>query len=152
MQINDVFQVINSEKAAAFCLSKGGWEGWLQCELWGYLSLEKKQEVERELAYPRSKKRCDLVVRQSNGSDLWVELKAYGVFREGDGDRFLDAIAADVHKISNERPSGTNGLVLVVVPKAIAQSFATALAERRWNGFASQNGQYAVVYYMNLSA
>ena len=100
------------------------------------------------MAYPRSRKRCDLVVRSAD-PDLWVELKAYGVFREGDADRFLDAVAADVHKIEN-RPMGTRGLVLVVVPKAIAESFDRAIRQRGWNGFKTAEGRYAVVFHMNL--
>ena len=41
--------VLNSEKASAIALSKGGWEGWLQCELWYELSIEQTTEVEREV-------------------------------------------------------------------------------------------------------
>ena len=25
---------VDSEMGGALCLSKGGWEGWLQCEMW----------------------------------------------------------------------------------------------------------------------
>jgi len=144
MDINDVFEVINTEKAAALCLSRGGWEGWLQCELWGYLSIEKKIEVEREVPYPRSREKCDLVVR-STDRDLWVELKACGLFREGDINRFLDAVAVDVHKIGN-RPMNTNGRVLVVVPKAMLGE----IHQHGWNGFEKAEGRYAFVFYRDI--
>ena len=148
MKMSDVFAVINTEKAAALCLSKGGWEGWLQCELWGHLNIKKKLEAEREVAYPGSSKRCDLVIRSSD-PELWVELKAYGVFREGDADRFLNAVAADVYKMQ-DRPEGSNGLVLVVVPNAIAESFFRAIEQRGWKGFACAKGNYAVVFHMSF--
>lgn len=41
MDLDDVVTVVNNERVAALCLSKGGWEGWLQAELWYYLSIEK---------------------------------------------------------------------------------------------------------------
>ncbi|MEM7758647.1 MAG: hypothetical protein AAF298_11045 [Cyanobacteria bacterium P01_A01_bin.40] len=148
MDIKDVFAVINTEKAGAMCLSKGGWEGWLQCELWWHLSIEKKLEVEREVSYPGSSKRCDLVLRNSN-PELWIELKAYGVFREGDADRFLNAIATDVLKIE-DLPSTANGLVLVVLPNAIAESFHSAINRRGWHGFKSAQGKYATIFHMSL--
>lgn len=148
MEIKDVFAVINTEKAAALCLSKGGWEGWLQCELWGHLSLVRKLEVEREVTYPNSSNRCDLVVR-SLDPELWVELKAYGAFREGDADSFLDGVAADVAKME-ARPSNSRGLVLVVVPNSIAESFYNAIMQRRWNGFKHDKGTYATVFHMSF--
>lgn len=147
MDMNDVFAVINTEKAAALCLSKGGWEGWLQCELWSHLSLEKGETVEREVAYPESRERCDLVI--GSNSQLWVELKAYAIFREGDANRFLDAVAYDIDKLS-ALPEETEKLVLVVVPQAIAESFSDAISQRGWNGFEVVELTYAFVFYMNV--
>lgn len=148
MNLNDVLAVVNTEAAASFCLSKGGWEGWLQCELWRYLSINQRETVEREVAYPGSRARCDLVAND-NGVPLWVEIKCYGAFREGDGDAFLDGIGADVGKLDG-RPHGTHGLALVVVPKAIGDSFSQALQARRWLGFQRTDATYASVYHMTF--
>ncbi|WP_233874624.1 hypothetical protein [Paraburkholderia adhaesiva] len=133
MDINDVIAVVDSEAAASLCLSKGGWEGWLQCELWSYLTTTRNESPEREVAYPGRAERCDLVV-MVNGVTTWVEIKAYGIFREGDTNRFLDSIGLDIMKL-NQKPAGTQGLSLVVVQSAIRESFQAALQSRHWNGF-----------------
>ncbi|MGS0894636.1 hypothetical protein ACVBGC_19200 [Burkholderia stagnalis] len=148
MDINDVLAVVNTEAAAALCLSKGGWEGWMQCELWRYLSINRQEAVEREVAYPGGRERCDLVA-SAGGVPLWVEIKCYGIFREGDGDRFLDAIAKDLSKL-DMKPPGARGLALVVVPKAIADSFDGALRARRWLGFQTTESLYARVYHLTI--
>lgn len=146
MDINDVLKVVNSESAAALCLSKGGWEGWLQCELWRYLTVVKNEPVEREIAYPGSRTRCDLVATH-DGAPLWVEIKAFGIFREGDPDVFLDSIGLDIQKLA-EKPAGARALVLVVVPKAISDAFTQALRDRRWYNFQTTDSTYAAVYHM----
>jgi len=148
MDINDVLAVINNEAAVSLGLSKGGWEGWLQCELWRYLTYQNRS-AERELPYPKGKARCDLVVNDTGQPPLWVEIKAFGHFREGDADRFLDGIALDVQKLPG-RPPGTSGLMLVVIPKAISESFSSALASRKWLGFVATDAQFLTVYHMEF--
>lgn len=103
MNIEDVLAVVNTEAAVSLCLSKGGWEGWLQCELWRYLTIEKNESPEREVAYPDSRNRCDLVA-SDDGTPLWVEIKAFGIFRTGDEDLFLDSIGLDIQKLSGKPP------------------------------------------------
>ena len=151
MDLNDVKQVVNTEKATALSLSKGGWEGWLQCELWSYLSLTKKTTVEREVLYPNSDPQiyCDLVVG-ATAPQLWVELKAFGFFRENDVNRFLDGVAQDVHKLTHQKPAGSKGLVLVVVPKAIGTSFDTGITNRGLHGFQKEQESHVNLYYMNI--
>lgn len=142
--------VMNSEKANALSLSKGGWEGWLQCELWAALTIDHSITVEREVTYPNTKARCDLVMTPPKpGQPCWIELKAYGIFRQGDEDAFLDAIAADVQKLQ-KKPGGTQGLSLVVVPNGIATAFNVALQQRKWTGFTQVNAKYVTLYYMSL--
>ncbi|NEO15398.1 MULTISPECIES: hypothetical protein [unclassified Moorena] len=146
MDLQDVREVVNSEGVAALSLSKGGWEGWLQCQLWAYLSLTKKQTVEREVLYPNSRQRCDLVVGFADPK-LWVELKAFGIFRTGDEEEFLNSIAYDVLKLKN-RPNGSTALVLVILPKVSSEWFETAIEQGRWNGFEKQEEKYVNLYYM----
>jgi hypothetical protein len=148
MDIRDVLEVVNSEAASSLCLSKGGWEGWLQCELWRYLTIIKSESVERELAYPGTRERCDLVV-SFNGVPMWIEIKAFGIFREGDANRFLDSIGMDIMKLA-KKPHGANGLALVVVPKAIGDAFNEALRSRKWLGFECTDSKYAFVYHMTF--
>lgn len=149
MEIEDVIAVIDSERAVSLSLSKGGWEGWLQCELWGYLSLIKKKTVEREAPYPRSRERCDLVEGVAP-DQLWIEVKAFGIFREGDADQFLDSIARDVYKLE-ARPNGSRGMVLVIVPKGIREAFTNAILQRRWTGFnIVDRAKYVDLYYLTL--
>lgn len=145
MDMNDVFDVVNNEMAAHLCLSSGGWEGWLQCELWSHL-VSKGDAAEREVSYPDpyNNLRCDLVSMHKS-AELWVEIKAFGIFRQGDEQRFLDAIARDVMKL-DARPANTYGLALVVVPKAILGPFMEALKKRRWNGFGHQDSDYVAVF------
>jgi hypothetical protein len=146
MDINDVLTVVRSEAAVSLCLSKGGWEGWLQCELWRYLTIDKNESPEREVAYPGGGERCDLVVSY-NGAPLWVEIKCFGIFREGDANRFLDSIAKDIWKL-DRKPAGAGGLALVVVPRAIGDAFNEALKSRNWLGFGRTDSEYALVYHM----
>jgi hypothetical protein len=74
--IDCVGYIVGTPRGAALSLSKGGWEGWLQCEAWLMLT-EAQHTVEREAPYPgRPGLRCDLLV--TGGTPLWVELKAFG--------------------------------------------------------------------------
>ncbi|WP_444931173.1 hypothetical protein ACJJIF_05150 [Microbulbifer sp. SSSA002] len=145
MDLGDVVAVVNRERVGVLCLSQGGWEGWLQCEIWAYLNAEKNpaESVEREVRYPGADMYCDLV---ANGN-LWIELKAFGAFREGDEKRFMDSIAKDVWKI-DQRPEGTKGLVLVVVPKAIGEDLVKGFYERGWTGFNRQDEEYVSLFYL----
>ncbi|MEO2051924.1 MAG: hypothetical protein ABGX00_09145 [Allomuricauda sp.] len=150
MTLEDLFNliklIVNGQKAYELSLSKGGWEGWLQCELW-YLLNQNDISSERELPYPppHGKKRCDLVI--SDQVNKWVEIKAYGVFRDKSVEDFITAIAADVDKLIHDRPQNTNGISLVVVPKAISHKFLEAIT-RRWNNFKFVEYQYVYVFYI----
>jgi hypothetical protein len=146
MDINDVMAVVNRETAVTLCLSKGGWEGWLQCELWRYLTIDKNESAEREVAYPGGRGRCDLVVSHDR-APLWVEIKCFGIFRDGDANRFMDSIAKDIWKL-DRKPAGASGLALVVVPRAIGDAFNEALKARNWLGFQRMVSEHAFVYYM----
>ena len=150
MDIDDVITVVNNDVAASFCLSKGGWEGWLQCELWRHLTITKNEVAEREFPYPiGGAARCDLVTSR-NGTALWVEIKAFGIFREGDETLFLDSIGVDVQKLSR-KPAGALGLSIVVVPAAIGEAFHVALATRRWVNFERRDCDYASVYSLQVA-
>lgn len=152
MDINDIIQVMDgqSEKATALCLSKGGFEGWLQAELWYYLNIIKNQSAEREVKYPQSNTYCDLVCSGGmTAPNQWVELKAYGIFRDGDTDRFLDGVAMDVMKIDG-KPQDASGSVYLVVPKAIADKIEGLIQRRGWHMFQRAETVYAFIYYANL--
>lgn len=101
------------------------------------------ESVEREVRYPGTEY-CDLVV----GDNLWVELKAFGIFREGGENRFMDGVARDVHKM-NDKPNGTNGLVLVVVPKAIGTDLRDEFRNRGWTGFIQRDAKYVSLFYVS---
>lgn len=147
MNLQDLFAVVNTEHAAALSLSKGGWEGWLQAELWYYLNITKQppESTEREVQYPRTQTYCDLVT----SNNQWVEIKAFGIFREGDYQRFMDSIANDVMKM-DRRPRGATGLVLVIVPIAIGDELKREFERRGWNGFTRVNAEYVSVFHMGF--
>jgi hypothetical protein len=146
MNLQDIVAIVNSEKAAALCLSKGGWEGWLQAELW-YRCMMAREGVEREKPFPNNQGiRCDLVGTDA-GLEVWLELKAFGVFREGDVQRFLDGIGLDVQKLAY-KPGGTKGVSIFVVPIAIQDTINRALASRKWQGYACERCNYALIYHM----
>ncbi len=149
--LNPLLKIMGSQRANALSLSKGGWEGWLQCELWAELSIQDGITAERELSYPTPNHalRCDLVTTLPGGDHCWIEIKAYGAFRQGDENAFLDAIAIDVHKLGHIKPAGVSGLSLVVVPNAIASSFDGAIAQRGWPNFNKTVYQYVTLYDMN---
>lgn len=150
MDMKDVMAVVNTDAAASLALSKGGWEGWVQCELWRHLTL-KGETAERELPYPRPyhNMRCDLVTTAPDHTPLWAEIKAFGIFREGDETRFLDGIAVDVQKLG-DKPHGAIGLSLVMVPRAIEDTFRKALADRGWTNFKVEEGEYVSVFHMTV--
>ena len=77
------------EALNTLCLSKGGWEGWLQCQL--YLDMRipqqdwwwnpdgvSREKMRREVAYPSGGERCDLVIGNLVQGEWWIEIKAYG--------------------------------------------------------------------------
>lgn len=138
--------IVDGPKAYELSLSKGGWEGWLQCELWYALNLEDITS-EREYPYPapHQKKRCDVVIFEQ--VDKWIEIKAFGVFREKSVEDFITAIAADVDKLLHDKPLTASGLSLVVVPKAISPKFLEAIT-RRWNNFKFVEFRYVYLFYI----
>lgn len=147
MDLNDLLAVVNTEHAAALSLSKGGWEGWLQAELWYYLNITKTptESTEREVKFPQTQTYCDLMT----STNQWVEIKAFGIFREGDENRFMDGIALDVMKM-DKRPNGATGLVWVVVPRAIGDELVRAFKDRGWNGFERTNAEYVSIFQMRF--
>ncbi|TAN06837.1 MAG: hypothetical protein EPN36_03655 [Rhodanobacteraceae bacterium] len=149
MEMQDILDVVNTAAAASLSLSKGGWEGWVQCELWRHL-VDKGESAEREAPYPvpYSNLRCDLVA-DADGTPLWVEIKAFGVFRHGDEVRFLDSVSTDVMKLGS-KPEGAIGLAVVIVPNAIADSFRRALSDRGWHGFKVQEAEYVSVFHLQF--
>ncbi|MEL6141520.1 MAG: hypothetical protein AAFU67_07860, partial [Bacteroidota bacterium] len=143
--------IMGTEKANALSLSKGGWEGWLQCELWGTVTVDYQITTEREVSYPDENTRCDLVCTPGPpNSQLWIEIKAYGIFRQGDENHFLDGIARDVYKLMHMRPPFTEGLSLVVIPNGIATQFEQAINQRGWLGFSRNRYEYVTLYHMNI--
>jgi len=150
MNIEDVVAVMNNEKAAALCLSKGGFEGWLQAELWCYLT-NKGYSVERELKYPNKDAYCDLVYTPAGAGQLsqWIEVKAYGIFRSGTEARFLDGVANDVMKIMCDRPGSTNGAVFLIVPNAIGDALNTLIEQRKWFGFKRHVYELTSIYHLS---
>ncbi|MGP9823794.1 hypothetical protein ACT048_04865 [Ectopseudomonas khazarica] len=145
MDINDILAVMNNQKAYDLSTSKGGYEGWLQAELWHHLSQIPNADVEREFPYPESDFRCDLVDRGQ-----WVELKAFGKFRAGDENAFLDGIARDVWKLF-ELPADVPAWVYVVVPIDVGDRLLEKLKERRWLGFNIHHAEFISVLYMDAT-
>ncbi|MGK4350838.1 hypothetical protein ACSMFN_11205 [Enterobacter sichuanensis] len=137
LDVNDIIKVMNAqnEKASSLSLSKGGFEGWLQAELWYNLNIIKGESTEREVQYPHSLTYCDLVCDATMTKPAqWVEVKAYGIFRDGDEPRFLDGVAADVMKIDG-KPADASGSVYLVVPKAISDKVEALIVRRGWTNF-----------------
>lgn len=152
MDVDDIITVMDAlnEKASALSLSKGGFEGWLQAELWYHLNIEKEESAEREVKYPNSLTYCDLVcVETTTKPAHWVEIKAYGIFRDGDEPRFLDSIAADVMKIYG-KPDNASGSVYFVVPKAISDKIESFLKLRGWLGFNRTESLSSYIYWVDI--
>ncbi|EPW3921595.1 MULTISPECIES: hypothetical protein [Enterobacter] len=152
MDVNDIIKVMNAqnEKASSLSLSKGGFEGWLQAELWYHLNIIKGESTEREVQYPHSLTYCDLVCDATMTKPAqWVEVKAYGIFRDGDEPRFLDGVAADVMKIDG-KPADASGSVYLVVPKAISDKVEALIVRRGWTNFKRTDSVYAYIYYADV--
>ncbi|CAJ2864720.1 hypothetical protein [Burkholderia pseudomallei] len=114
-------KIVDSPAGGALCLSKGGWEGWLQCELWREINIEHRTPAEREVAYPapNAESRCDLVVEAAqNDRQIWIEIKVYSIYRAGEAAQFVDSVTADLRKL-DRAPPGVKTLLLVVVPRSI---------------------------------
>ncbi|UKO98628.1 hypothetical protein [Nostoc sp. UHCC 0870] len=137
-------EILNLHIVDAICLSKGGWEGWLQCELWVRLSLARRMTVEREVPYADGGY-CDLVVQ--GNPELWVELKAFGVFREGDIPRFLDSVALDVQKLGTITIE-KKALMILVIPNRSYELVKQQIIQRGWLGFLERRATYASIFYM----
>ncbi|MEO1641917.1 MAG: hypothetical protein AAFR74_01170 [Pseudomonadota bacterium] len=116
-----------SQKAQTLALSKGGWEGWLQCEMWAAVS-QAGVSIERELQYPDSNTFCDLVCQIDN-NPTWIELKAFGIFQKSNSNKFLDSFAIDVGKL-DRAPDGVSKLAILVVPKSIGDVLIHLVSER----------------------
>ncbi|CAH5167158.1 TPA: hypothetical protein MEC17_000257 [Klebsiella pneumoniae] len=150
MDVSDILKVMDNEKSNTLCLSKGGFEGWLQSELWYYLNIYKKESTEREVRYPGKDTYCDLVCNSSvTHPGQWVEIKAYGIFRDGDESRFLDSVANDVMKIDS-KPVGAIGSVYLIVPKAVSEKIERLIGERRWSFFKKTEGPYSSIYHGDI--
>lgn len=146
LEIKDVIAVIGNDENVSMCLSKGGWEGWLQCELWKYLGNVKKITAEREMPYPypNSRKKCDLCV--GFDQNQWVEIKAFGQFREGDERKFIRNVEKDIDKMKL-RPTGSKGLILTIVPASFSDNFRSLLARSNLP-FQESNG--GIIYIFSL--
>ncbi|MEQ9862643.1 hypothetical protein OI450_07060 [Pectobacterium cacticida] len=152
MDVNDIIYVLEAqdEKAAALSLSKGGFEGWVQAELWYYMNIVKGEPVAREVRYPDSLTYCDLVCDATMTSPAqWVEVKAYGIFRDGDEMRFLDGVSTDVMKIYG-KPSDATGSVYLIVPKAISGKIEALIKRRGWNIFQRAESVYVYIYHADI--
>lgn len=131
--------IVDGEEASTLSLSKGGWEGWLQCELWLWLT-DEGVTVEREVPYPEDAGRCDLVVEERH----WVELKAFGIFREKDERAFVESFLEDICKLES-RPSGTSGLALLVVLHAL--NGALIATKRKEHGLTEDRRKYVTLLW-----
>ena len=103
----------------------GGWEVWMQVEL--FFSLQKGplglSEFEREPTYPNSGgKRADFLFRSSNapGVSTWVELKTQKKSNERDAaDRFFQ----DCRKINDINLGYDNTLgAVVIIPRKVNEA------------------------------
>ncbi|WP_312186931.1 hypothetical protein [Leclercia sp.] len=133
MNVKDIIILMNAnkEKNYALCLCKGGFEGWLQVELWYYLNIIMRVSAAREVAYPTGDGYCDLVCDASEGKPAqWIEIKAFGAFRDGDERRVLESVGEDIVKIQR-RPPGTAGAVYFLVPKAVAEKVEAVIIEKK---------------------
>lgn len=138
-----LLKVLNTERAKELFLSKGGWEGWLQCELWSRLNMDYRLSTEREIKYDLLSYYCDLVIQE----EVWVELKAFGLFRENDLSNFVAGVIRDVDKI-NHRPLKTHGIVFCVVATASSEMFKESLCDG-WPGhIVKDNGETQI--YMQV--
>lgn len=141
-----VEKVLSSPKAHALALSIGGWEGWLQCEIWNLVS-EAGQSIERELKYPGYNQYCDLVCELDQQAS-WIELKAFGQFQQTRTDSFFDSFANDVLKLQGA-PNGVARLALLVVPRNIGDVLIEKIA-KRWSGIKSDKSEKAILFFLRF--
>ena len=95
--------------------SKGGWEGWLQAELFYYLSQNFK-EIKREKKYPEEYPgmKCDLYVKEGE-VEMYIELKADTQKTHPD---MIEEYGKDVNRISDIHNSlGINSGLAIMVSK-----------------------------------
>lgn len=154
MNVMDITAVMdaNREKNYALCLSKGGFEGWLQVELWYYLNVLQGVSAAREVAYPTGGGYCDLVCDATRDQPAqWIEIKAFGAFRDGDEKRVLESVGEDIVKIQR-RPQGTAGAVYFLVPKAVAEKVEAVIIEKKITYFKKQETSYSCIYYVEVPA
>lgn len=138
--------VKGNPKAAELSLSKGGWEGWLQCELWHYLNFDLSVSTEREAPYPgQHLKKCDIVSTEGD-RPTWVEMKAHGVFVENRIPDILNGIGKDLIKLGL-RPHGTIGQAFVVIPNALKDQVKDAI-RKRWPGIFSESDlEFCMIFH-----
>lgn len=146
MELLDVLLIVlDRQLVAVISLSRGGWEGWLQCELWIYLNYVMRMEVEREVSYGDGRD-YDLVIRERDNPELWIELKAFGVFREGDIPQFLDSVALDVQKLDTIS-QWKKTLMIVVIPNVSYELVKQQIIQRHWQGFLERRATYVSIFY-----
>ncbi|MDU4841260.1 MAG: hypothetical protein E6X49_08935 [Leclercia adecarboxylata] len=154
MNVMDIIALMNAnkEKNYALCLCKGGFEGWLQVELWYYLNILMGVSASREVAYPIGGGYCDLVCDARGGYPAqWIEIKAFGAFRDGDERRVLESVGEDIVKIQR-RPQGTAGAVYFLVPKAVAENVEAVIKEKQINYFQKKETAHSTIFYVEVPA
>ena len=122
--------ILSSRRAQALSLSKGGWEGWLQCELWNAVG-DAGTTIERERKYPGYNQFCDLVC-VLDLSEHWIEIKAFGQFQEAKARVFLDTFANDVLKLEGA-PKDAQKIAALIVSNNIGGSLIE-MVKSRWGG------------------
>jgi hypothetical protein len=164
MRINDLLNVVaeimNQPVAQAICLSTGGWEGWLQCQLWYALTQRiHPVQADREVQYPNAQQRCDLVVALNPNKpgqpaydigqnvEVWIEIKALGGNQVNNLDNFINGIRNDVLKLNNRN---VPGLSIVVVPKLFRDELEGAFNHNNWQGFIRRDIQNSSAYYLGF--
>lgn len=152
MNLETIITVLNAQagKAAALSLSKGGFEGWLQAELWYLINTTIGESADREVAYSNGSV-CDLVcydvMRNGEKANQWVELKALGEFREASVKGFIRDVIYDLSKIKY-RPQNTFGSVYLVVPKGLVTAIHEILVlDGTADRFSVLESDYGYIYY-----
>lgn len=130
---------LNNKQPTEISNSKGGWEGWLQAELWYDITFSENLVVGREVALPGGGGRCDLVIEA-----LWVELKCFSAFTYPNIEGFITACKEDAVKLRDY--AGGDGVAVSILPKYTgAQDFVgQALAE---DGWAFGENDYLYIWY-----
>jgi hypothetical protein len=76
----------------------GGWEGWLQvATILALKDVSTFSEIIREVYYPKSQKRCDILLKPSYGVPIYFELKV----QNAPNDDILDRFFKDINKIED---------------------------------------------------